>query len=430
MSGPEIAVGAMALCIAALASALAFSLLHKRKITASLSSLQRDTHLFSTLLQSTTDRIYFKDLKSRFIHISSSQAKKFGLADASEAIGKSDLDFFTEEHGLQALEDEQKIILTGNPIVGHEEKETWPDGSETWVSTTKVPLRDASGKMMGTFGISRDITARKLAEIALQEAKENAEAANRAKSEFLANMSHEIRTPLNGVIGMAELLLDTELKPEQRDFLTTIYESAQTLLTILNDILDLSRMESGKLQLEYSTVNPREIITALLKTFALHASEKKLTLLSEIASDCPQFIRADPMRLRQVLFNLVGNAVKFTHKGEIIVRVAHAESSGNAFLQFAVCDTGIGIPQDKAAMIFEAFTQVDASSTRQFGGTGLGLAISKRLVELMNGKIWLESELGRGTKLFFNIPISQTETARDVESNPSVVAMKRQAAHC
>ncbi len=427
MTGVEIVVGAMALCIAALALALSVSLLHKRKLMASLSSLQRDTHLFSTLLQSTPDRIYFKDSKSRFIHISSSQAKGFGLSDASAAIGKSDLDFFTQEHGLQALEDEQKIMRTGNPIVGHEEKETWPDGSETWVSTTKLPLRDASGKMIGTFGVSRDITARKQAELDLQEAKEAAEAANRAKSEFLANMSHEIRTPLNGVIGMSELLFETELKPDQRDYLSTIYQSAQTLLMILNDILDLSRMESGKLELEYTAVNLREIVTSLLKTFAVQVSEKKLALLSEISSDCPPFIHADPMRLRQVLFNLLGNAVKFTHKGEIIVRVSLMEDSGNSALQFSVCDTGIGIPPEKTAMIFEAFTQVDASSTRQFGGTGLGLAISKRLVELMQGKIWLESELGRGTKLFFSVPLSCSGAAQ--KTGPILAPMK-QVASC
>ena len=278
------------------------------------------------------------------------------------------------------------------------------DGTRLWISEHARAVRNDAGDVLYYEGFIQDVTERKRAEEELRAAKEAAEAASIAKSQFLAVMSHEIRTPMNGVIGMASLLLNSPLNPEQLEFAETIRQSGDTLLGIINDILDFSKIESGRLELEHEEFSVRDCVDGALDLLAPRAAEKGLDLLCEIADGTPAFLRGDITRLRQILVNLLGNAVKFTEKGEVLLSV-HAEPrpDGRIALHCAVSDTGIGIPPEAMGRLFQSFSQVDASTTRRYGGTGLGLVISRRLTELMGGTMMVESEPGRGSTFRFHV---------------------------
>jgi two-component system sensor histidine kinase/response regulator len=506
-------------------------------------ALSQERYLLHTLMDNLPDIIYFKDTANRFLRINKALTNYFGLSDPVQAIGRTDFDFFTEGHTRFAYADEQEIIRTGQPVVGKEEKRIWLDGSVRWLSTTKMPFRDKDGKIIGTFGVARDITKVKLAEEALRAsehrwrgltealpqlvwsaapdgacdyfsrqwtehtgvpetgllgwrwlevlhpddrertrrfwldsvagrgpydveyrvrrsdgvycwfktrgtpirdeagdifkwfgsctditdlrhtqealraAKETAEGANRAKDEFLANVSHEIRTPMNAILGMTELALDTPLTGDQRQLLKTVKSAADNLLGIINDLLDFSKIEAGKLELDPADFSLRAALGDTLRALAVRAHRKGLELVCHVQPDVPDALIGDAGRLRQVLLNLVGNAIKFTQEGEVVVRVSvdkeirrqgDKEVSDKApfslspcLLVFEVRDTGIGISQDRQEKIFRAFEQEDTSTTRKYGGTGLGLTIAARLVALMGGQITVESEPGRGSTFSF-----------------------------
>ncbi len=366
--------------------------------------LEHERYLLRMLMDQLPHAIYFKDAQSRFLRINRALSDTFGLASPNEAVGKTDRDFFTAEHAERTISDEQRIVQTGQSIIDHEEKETWPDGRVTWALTTKMPLYDENGQITGTFGLSRDITEQKRAAEALQAAKEAAEAASRAKSSFLANMSHEIRTPLNAVIGMSDLLLDTHLSPQQHEFLAIVRDAGESLLTVVNDILDVSKIEAGKLNLENALFDLWEHVGDTMKSFAGRADQRKLELACRIHPDVPRLVFGDASRLRQIIVNLVGNALKFTEQGEVVLEVQReGRTDKEVALHFIVRDTGIGIPPDRQAAIFEMFEQADSSSTRRYGGTGLGLTICQRLADLMGGRLWLESQTGNGSRFHFTI---------------------------
>ena len=283
------------------------------------------------------------------------------------------------------------------------------DGHLYWVDSTLMPLLDAAGKPHAYIAIRTDISARKQTEVELQRAKADADADSRAKSEFLATMSHEIRTPMNGVIGFTDLLIETELSTKQRKYVEMLRTSGENLLVLINDILDFSKIEAGKLVLEEVPCEIRRCAREVLELLDRAASEKCLMLECEFAAAVPRWLTGDAVRLRQIILNLMGNALKFTAQGKIRL-VGQMEPGADApMLRISCTDTGIGIPLDKQAQLFQKFTQADASTTRRFGGTGLGLAICKRLVEAMGGQIGVSSEAGQGSTFWFTLPVRVPE---------------------
>src|SRR6202453_3683406 len=357
------------------------------------------------------DYIYVKDTASRFVVANRAVARLAGVQNPNDLLGNTDYDYFPQEVAATFFSDEQAIIRSGRPMVNREEKAVDSEGNAKWLLTSKVPWRDPHGQMIGIIGIGRDITEHKRAGDVLREAKEAAEAANRAKSEFLANMSHEIRTPMNGIMGMTELVLDTELDPEQREYLNLAKMSADSLLALINDILDYSKIEAGKLEIDAIDFNLADSVGNTMKTLSLRAHQKGLELAFEIGPEVPDAVIGDPGRLRQIIVNLVGNAIKFTEQGEVVLHVeTESRTAEDIRLHIIVADTGIGIPAEKQTAIFAAFNQADGSMTRKYGGTGLGLTISSRLVQLMGGQIWVDSKPGQGSRFHFTVCFALQKT--------------------
>ena len=353
---------------------------------------------FRAVFETAIDSIFIKDANLRYIQANAAMERLFGLS-SSEIIGKTDDDLFGKEAGTHVREMDLRV-LAGEII---EEEHTKPvNGVSYTFHVIKSPMRESDGEITGLCGIARDITDRKHAEEELKRTRDAAEDAARAKSEFLANMSHEIRTPLNGVIGMIGLLLDMDLNAEQHEYAQIAHISGETLLYLINDILDLSKIEARKLELEILDFDLCSTLKDTADLLAISAHEKGLELVCLVDPEVPSLLRGDPGRLRQILVNLGGNAVKFTDNGEIVIRVRlESEDKRNVTIRFSVSDTGIGIPANRQDGLFSPFTQLDGSTTRKYGGTGLGLAISKQLAELMGGRIGLESVEGKGSAFWF-----------------------------
>jgi len=369
----------------------------------------------------------------------------------SQALDRENYRLVTEEADWITQQCEKERIRRGESD-GYQLEKRYrrPDGTTRWCLLTVRAYRDASGQPTEEIATILDITEKRRHEQEMQLAMEAAESLNnqleeaidkaqrsaveanlasQAKSQFLAMMSHEIRTPMNGVVGMTTLLLDTELTDEQREFAETIRASGEALLMIINDILDFSKIESGRLELEDNEFSLAECIDGALDLLATRAAEKRIELLCDLGPDVPGEASGDVTRLRQVLFNLLGNALKFTAEGEVVLSVQRQRTESDRIeLLFGVRDTGIGIPKEAIGRLFQSFSQVDASTTRKYGGTGLGLAISKRLVEMMGGRMWVESEVGRGSTFFFTVRLGPVVGSPVVRTGAPVASLAGRAA--
>ena len=385
----------------------------KRKLAEE--ALTRERILMRTLIDSAVDQIYVKDTMCRFILANSNIAYFYGMKKPDEMIGKTDFDILPNEQAEKCYKEEQDILHSGKPLINKEETGNYLNGEKCWFSITKIPLYNSENVVTGLVGINRDITIIKQAEENMQKAMKAAEEANQAKSEFLANMSHEIRTPMNSIIGFSDLLYATVEDKKQRSQIDSIRNSSRNLLSIINDILDLSKIEAGKLNLEYNTVNLDNFITDIQDVFSQKLKEKEIFFGIKKEADIPENLLMDEVRLRQILFNLIGNAVKFTDKGHITLTLGYVMKMNHKIdLNIKVEDSGIGIPKEQQQMIFEAFNQQDGQNIQKYGGTGLGLPITKRLAEMMGGKITVESETGKGS--IFKIFLPDIEIAGFKES--------------
>jgi PAS domain S-box-containing protein len=368
--------------------------------------------------------LYRTDIEGRITYLSPAWERLSGYSLA-ESLGRQVLDFVHPDDRAATSERRREFLQGGQGEIRLETRMLSADGSELWVEVSSRLLRDAQGRLTGTSGMLRDATERRRAQEAVDtqtallalQARELAAARDaalgsvRAKSDFLASMSHEIRTPMNGVIGMAGLLLDTRLDGEQREYATAIERSADALLTIINDILDYSKIEAGKLSIEPISFDLRVAVEEVVDLLAGRAAEKGLDLAARVDAELPRYVIGDAGRVRQILTNLAGNAVKFTSRGQVLVGVSSSPLAPDQ-LRFTVEDTGIGIPADKLGYIFDKFTQADSSTSRDFGGTGLGLAISRQLAELMGGCIGVESTVGKGSTFWVDLPLAPDASAR------------------
>ncbi len=367
-----------------------------------------------TLLDTIPNPVFYKDDNGKFTGANAAFEAVVGLPP-DEVVGKTPFDIDRPDLA-ERYDPQDRATGLGKKRYSYETEKTFADGKTHHVMIEKAHFINADGKSTGVAGVMVDITRLKEAEMELQEAKEIAESANQAKSSFLAAMSHEIRTPMNGVTGMVELLEQTRLERDQKQMLRTVRESAESLLRIIDDILDFSKIEAGRMDLEQVPVSLSAIVNGVAETLApnIRKQGRDVSLVTFSDPAVPAWVKSDPVRLRQILMNLAGNAAKFTEAGKVMISIENGEPrDGAVTILFKVSDTGIGISRENQEKLFEAFTQAEGSITRRFGGTGLGLSISRRLVDLMGGRIGVDSELGKGSTFWFELPFEPSEPAPD-----------------
>jgi PAS domain S-box-containing protein len=395
-------LGVVTVVLAIACLILAWRLAAARHDRRALAAAERDYH---SIFENAVDGIYRSSLDGKQLRANPALVRLNGY-DTEEEMLRSVNDIGSEWYVEPGRRDEFRRLLDADGKVEGFVSEIYRHKTREriWISENARLVRDARGRALFYEGTIRDITALRQAEEALIAATARAEAANQSKSEFLATVSHEIRTPMNAVLGMVGLLLDGELSPEQRRRAQTVRESAESLLTLINDILDFSKLEAGRLELDNLDFAPAGVVESALSLFGPRAAAKGILLQGSTASDLPGYLKGDPGRIRQILFNLVANAIKFTHQGEIRVAISHRPLGDAAVeLRLEVADTGIGIPPEAQPSLFARFTQVDSSTSRRYGGTGLGLAICKQLAELMQGRIGFASEPGHGSRFWFTV---------------------------
>ncbi|PJZ84948.1 hybrid sensor histidine kinase/response regulator [Leptospira harrisiae] len=351
------------------------------------------------ILDNVSACIYLKDTNGRYLFANQQVCSLFGYP-LEEILGKTDEKFLEKETAKIIINNDRSVLFEGKTLHAEEEIHNRSDNKTYSFLTVKIPLRNQTGEIYALCGISTDIGLTKEIQKELERAKDSAEIANRAKSEFLASMSHEIRTPLNGVIGITQILFKTNLNEEQKSLVETIGSAGQSLLIILNDILDFSKIESGKMKIEKIKFDIRSTVTEIFNLLSIESKSKSIELKLEIDKDVPEFIYSDPGRIRQIIFNLLGNAIKFTEIGFVIFRL----KKQNEWIRIEVEDSGIGIPNEKLNFIFNKFSQADASTSRKYGGTGLGLAISERLASLLGGTIGVKSQINKGSLFWCHLP--------------------------
>jgi len=377
--------------------------------------------ILKAVIEGTTDAVFVKDVHGRYLMINAAGARFLGKT-VDEVVGRDDRELFPAETAQQIRERDRQIMASGQTQT-HELVATVHGVTRTFLDT-KGPYRDQHDNVIGVIGIARDISDRKQAERELQRAKEAAEAADRAKSELLAQFSHQIRTPLNGLIGMTELALATVLTEEQREYLDLVKLSADSLRSVMNDILDFAKIERGEFPLHVLDFDLRDVLINTLRPLLLRVHQKGLELSCHVEPDVPEAVAGDPWRLRQILQDLAANAIKFTDMGEVAIHVeVESRTRSDVSLHFAVSDTGIGIPAEKRQRIFEAFARFEAPMDRRHGSTGLGLALASRLVALMGGRMWVESEVGQGSTFHFTarFRLQKGGSARQTAAGPVIL---------